>query len=78
MGYAAVTQVRELWAGVGASTLLVRAGVPLAPGGDVVTCADRDAFLRTAPRARTIEVPANHYGVMNHPMTARAVEEFLR
>lgn len=78
MGYAAGTQVRELWAGVGASTLLVRAGISLAPGGDVVTAADRDDFLTTAPRARVVEVQANHYGVMNHLDTARAVEAFLR
>ncbi|MBS1148662.1 MAG: alpha/beta hydrolase fold protein [Myxococcaceae bacterium] len=78
MGYAAGTQVRELWSGVGVATLLVRAAIPLAPGGDVVTAADRNLFLDTAPRARVVEIEANHYGVMNHPDTARAVEEFLR
>ncbi len=78
LGYAAVTQVRDLWPGVGASTLLVRAAQPLGPGGDVVTAADRDAFLKTAPRAKAVEIDANHYGVINHPDTARAVEEFLR
>jgi pimeloyl-ACP methyl ester carboxylesterase len=78
MGYAAGTQVRDLWPGVGASTLLVRAALALAPGGDVVTEDDRELFLTTAPRARAVEVQANHYGVMNHPATARAVEEFLK
>ncbi len=78
LAYAATVQVRALWSGIGASTLLVRAAISLAPGGDVVTPADRDGFLSTAPRARAIEVQANHYGVMNHPDTARAVEEFLR
>lgn len=78
LSYCATVQVRDLWGGVGASTLLVRAGIPLAPGGDVVTAQDRDRFLRTAPRAQAVEVPANHYGVMNHPHTARAVEEFLK
>ena len=76
--YATMTQVRKLWPGVGAQTLLIRAGVSLGPGGDIITVEDRDAFVAAAPRARFIEVPANHYGVMNHPDTAKAVEEFLR
>jgi len=78
LGYAAVTQVRELWPGVGASTLLVRAAQSLGLGGDVITADDRQAFLKTAPRAKAVEIDANHYGVINHPDTARAVEEFLR
>jgi len=78
VAYAAGTQVRELWPGVGVPTLLVRAGVPLAPGGDVITEADRDAFLRTVTTARSVEIAANHYGVMNHERTARAVGEFLQ
>ncbi len=76
--YAAMTPVRRLWSGVGAPALLVRAGVPLAPGGDVVTRADLADFVATARAARAIEVDANHYGLMNHPHTATAVEEFLR
>jgi hypothetical protein len=55
----------------------VRAAIPLGPGGDLITQADREAFLRTAPRAKALEVPANHYGVMNHPHTAEAALEFL-
>ncbi len=78
MGYSATMQVRDLWPGLGCSTLLVRAAVPLAPGGDVVTAEDRDGFVKTAPRARAVEVPANHYGVINHPLTVAAVEEFLK
>lgn len=77
LAFASTVAVRDLWPGVGMQTLLVRAAVPLAPGGDVVTEADRDAFLRAAPRAQAVEVPANHYGVMHHPKTARAVKEFL-
>lgn len=78
LGYAAVTDVRALWPGVVMQCLLVRAGRPLGEGGHVITAADRDAFLCTAPRARAVEIDANHYGVMNHPTTAAAVEEFLR
>jgi len=76
--WAAMTDVRGLWPGVGTPALLVRAGQPLCPGGDIVTASDRDAFLQTAPRARAVEIDANHYGVMNHPRTAAVVEEFLR
>lgn len=75
--YAAKTDVRELWHHAVAQTLLVRASHPFAPGADIITTADRDAFLKVAPRAKAVEVPANHYGVMNHPHTARAVQELL-
>lgn len=75
--YAASTDVRALWHHAVAQTLLVRAGHPFAPGADIITEADRDAFLKVAPRAKAVEVPANHYGVMNHPHTARAVQELL-
>lgn len=78
LGYAATAHVRELWPGIGAQSLLLRAGIPLSPGGDVITLADRDDFLATTRRSRFIEINANHYGVMNHPETARAVEEFLQ
>lgn len=69
--------VRNLWPGVRAPTLLVRASLPIG-GGHVVTPCDRDAFQRTVPSAQVVEVPANHYGVMNHPTTAAAVSEFLQ
>ncbi len=75
--YAASTDVRALWHHAVAQTLLIRAGHPFAPGADIITTADRDAFLKVAPRAKAVEVPANHYGVMNHPNTARAVQELL-
>lgn len=75
--FAAGTDVRALWANVKGPTLVVRAGIPLGAGGDIITTADRDAFLRVAPQARVLDVSANHYGVMNHPTTALAVQEQL-
>ena len=75
--YAAVTDVRQLWPHVSAPALLVRAAIPFGPGANIITAEDRDAFLRAAKQARAIEVPANHYGVMNHPDTAKAVQEHL-
>lgn len=77
LAWAAATDVRLLWPFVTAPTLVVRAGIPFAPGGDIITAGDRDAFLTLARSARALEVPANHYGVMNHPLTAKAVQEHL-
>ena len=73
--YAATCDVRALWTACVSQTLLVRASLPFAPGADIVTQADRDAFLSVAKRSKAVEVPANHYGVMNHPQTAQAVQE---
>jgi pimeloyl-ACP methyl ester carboxylesterase len=70
--------VRTLWSGVRAQALLVRAGLPIGDGGHIVTEADRDSFLSAVQGAQTVEVPANHYGVMNHVKTATAIKEFLR
>lgn len=75
--YAATTDVRALWPHVVCQTLLVRAAQPFGPGADIITEADRDAFLQTARRSKAVEVPANHYGVMNHQDTAKAVQELL-
>jgi pimeloyl-ACP methyl ester carboxylesterase len=76
--YGASAQARRLWPGVVCQTLLVRAALPLANGGGVVTAQDRDDFLATARRSRAVEIEANHYGVMNHPGTAKAVLEHLQ
>lgn len=77
LDWAAKTDVRALWPDVTAPTLLVRAGISILPGGDIITEADRDAFLKTAADATAVQIDANHYGVMNHPDTARAVLEHL-
>lgn len=70
--------VRNLWKGIRAMSLLLRAGVPIGDDGYIITLDDRDGFLRTVPSSKGVEVPANHYGIMNHPKTAKAVVEFLR
>lgn len=77
LAWAAATNVRLLWPFVTAPTLVVRAGLPFSPGADIITATDRDAFLCLARNARALEVPANHYGVMNHPLTSQAVQEHL-
>jgi pimeloyl-ACP methyl ester carboxylesterase len=78
MAYAGMTNVRALWPGVVSKALLLRAGISMGPGGDIITEHDRDTFLRTAREASAAEIPANHYGIMTHPDTAKRIEEFLR
>lgn len=78
LAYASAADVRSYWPGVTMPALLIRAAVPMLPGGDVVTTRDRDDFLATVKAARAVEIDANHYGVMNHPETARAVLEHLQ
>jgi hypothetical protein len=43
----------------------------------VVGAALRDAFLDAVPSARSVEIDANHYGVMAHPEALRAIAGFL-
>jgi hypothetical protein len=69
---------RRLWPPLTMPVLLVRATVPLRPdGGLVVTAADRDRAAAVLPRLRVVEVPANHYGVVAHEATLRAVRDFV-
>jgi pimeloyl-ACP methyl ester carboxylesterase len=68
----------DLWDDLRAPALLVRAALPLGPdGGHIVGADDRDRFLATVPGSRAVEVPANHYGVVMHEATIRAIGEFL-
>ena len=70
---------RPLWAGLTMPTLLVRAARPIVPNGPfIVTEADRDHFMGSAPAAELVEVDANHYGVMANAATADAIAAFLR
>lgn len=76
IAHAATQQPRDRWPGLTMRTLLVRAGLPLG-AGFIVSAADREAFLRTAPRAEAVDIEANHYGVVAHPRTAAAIRSFL-
>lgn len=69
---------RRLWPALSMPVLLVRAAQPLVPGGPfIVGEDDRDAFAQSVPRAKMVEVAANHYGIVTHPKTAKAIQEFL-
>ncbi|MDB5067097.1 MAG: alpha/beta hydrolase fold protein [Chloroflexi bacterium] len=78
MAYGSWRDPQRLWGRLTMPVLLVRATRPLlAFGGHVVGTAERDRFLRTVPGSESVEVDANHYGVMTHPSTASAIRAFL-
>ena len=68
---------RALWPALVQPTLLVRALRPIGDGGFIVSADDRDAFLRQAPRARLVEVDANHYTVVTDEEAAAQIRSFL-
>ncbi len=76
MVYASTQSPRALWPALTMETLLVRAARPLG-GGFIVSESDRDAFVATAPRARAVEIDANHYGVVMHEDTGDQIARFL-
>ncbi|MFL5301292.1 MAG: alpha/beta fold hydrolase [Anaeromyxobacteraceae bacterium] len=76
--YGAANDATRLWPALRMPTLLVRAARPLPPTeGFVVAPALRDAFLVAVPAACAIDVDANHYGVMGHAETSKAIMHFL-
>jgi len=76
--YGSQHDARTFWPSLDMPTLLVRAARPLTPaGGSVVGAALRDEFIRAVPSAETLDVDANHYGVMAHPEALRAITGFL-
>jgi len=76
--YGSQHNARAFWPSLGMPTLLVRGARPLTPGGGfVVGAALRDEFIGAVPSAKTLEVDANHYGVMAHPDALRAIAHFL-
>jgi pimeloyl-ACP methyl ester carboxylesterase len=76
--YGANQDATAFWPSLRVPVLLLRAARPLLPGtGFVIGTALRDAFLRAVPSARAVEIDANHYGVMAHPDSLRAIAAFL-
>jgi pimeloyl-ACP methyl ester carboxylesterase len=76
--YGSRQDARGFWHALKMPTLVVRATRPLLPGtGFVVGTKLRDDFLDTVPSADVVEVDANHYGVMGHPESVRAIAGFL-
>ncbi len=76
--YAAARNARALWSVLSGPVLVVRATLPLdGRDGLVVPRADYDAFLRTHPNARGVEIAANHYGIVVDPATLEAIDTFL-
>ena len=76
--YGSQQDAQSFWPSLRMPTLLVRAARPLLPGtGFVVGEKLRDAFLEAVPSAEVVEIDANHYGVMAHPDSLRAIVGFL-
>lgn len=70
---------RRLWPGLTIPTQLVRAVLPIVPGGPfIVSEQDRDDFVRLVPAAELVEVDANHYGVVANATTADSITGFLQ
>lgn len=69
--------VRAFWPGLAMPVLLVRCTVPL-NGGYIVPEAEAAALVATAPAARLVELPRNHFGLMDDDRTADAVVSHLR
>jgi lipase len=74
--YGASQDAKAFWPSLGMPTLLVRAARPLG-AGFVVGAALRDSFVDAVPSARAVEIDANHYGVLAHPDSLRAIAGFL-
>ena len=76
--YGSKQDAKTFWPRLTMPTLLVRAARPIVPGGgSIVGLALRDAFLDAVPSAVSVEIDANHMGVMAHPDALRAIADFL-
>jgi pimeloyl-ACP methyl ester carboxylesterase len=77
--YGNVHDARRLWKKISVPVLVLRASRSLAGrGGFIVTEFDYRHFIRTVPKARALEIDANHYDIMTHEATAAAVQAFFR
>jgi pimeloyl-ACP methyl ester carboxylesterase len=76
VAYASRQYPPDLWSSLSMRSLLVRAALPLG-AGYIVSTSDRDRFLASVPGSTSVDVDANHYGIMTHPTTAAALRSFL-
>jgi pimeloyl-ACP methyl ester carboxylesterase len=74
--YGSMQDPKERWLGIFCPTLLLRAARKLGDGF-LVSLADRDKFVATLPRATSVDIDANHYGIMTSPETISALETFF-
>ena len=76
--YAAIHSPRKLWSSLHLPVLLLRAAHPLGDSsGHIVTEGDLAAFLKSTPSARAQEIEANHFGIVMHDDSIRAIGRFL-
>lgn len=78
LAYIEAHDPRALWPALTMPVLLLRASRPLVPGGPwLVPENDRDDFTRRVRGATIVEVDANHYGIVAHPVAIAAAARFL-
>lgn len=77
-GYRLGQDPYELWSAVTKPALLIRAAQQIPPSfGFILTEDDYGRFLREVPRARGVEIAANHYTVGMNADAAKAIADFL-
>src|SRR4029077_11150257 len=78
LAFGSQSGVHALWPSITMPAMLLRASREMAPGfGHVVPEGERDRFLAEVPGAQSVEVDANHYGIITHDATAEAIGGFL-
>jgi 3-oxoadipate enol-lactonase len=78
VAYASTVDPHALWPMIRCRSLLLRAARPLGQsGGFIVSAADAAAFAATVPGARSLDIDANHYGILMHPDTFVAIRSSL-
>jgi len=76
VAYASTRRPSDYWPAITMDALLVRAARPLG-AGFIVTAKDRDQFLASVPRARAVDIDANHFDIITHEATAENIRRFL-
>lgn len=68
----------RLWSALTMPVLLVRAAQQIPPNfGYLITKSDYERFLREVPKAKGVEIEANHYTIGMNQDAAKAIAEFL-
>ncbi len=78
IAYGTAHDARKLWGKISMPVLALRALRSISGrSGFIVTEFDLRNFARKVPSATTLEIDANHYGIMMHSETLAAVRRFL-
>jgi hypothetical protein len=70
--------VYGLWQSLTMPALVLRAQREMTPGtGYILTQRDSERIVAAVPRARVVEIDANHYTIATNDNTAAAITEFF-